>query len=145
MIITNSAGNEGNSPWKYLSVPADGDSILAVGAVNVLGEPAGFSSYGPAADGRVKPDIASVGWNTFFVTTQGTISQGNGTSFSNPNVAGLITCLWQAFPEFSNMEIIDAAVWGGNGNQLNAGNGGDPLNHNGTALAPPESIRPGRG
>ncbi|MDF2756965.1 MAG: uncharacterized protein K0S94_2560, partial [Nitrospira sp.] len=35
------------------------------------------------------------------------------------------------------MEIIDSAVWGGNGNQLNAGNAGDPLNHNGTALAPP--------
>jgi hypothetical protein len=28
------------------------------------------------------------------------------------------------------MEIIDAATWGGNGNPLNAGNGGDPLNHN---------------
>jgi len=31
------------------------------------------------------------------------------------------------------MEIIDSATWGGNGNQLNAGNGGDPLNHNGTS------------
>jgi hypothetical protein len=27
------------------------------------------------------------------------------------------------------MEIIDAATWGGNGNPLNAGNLGDPLNH----------------
>lgn len=108
IIVTNSAGNEGASPWKYLSAPADGDSVLAVGAVNAAGQVAGFSGYGPSADGRVKPDIASVGWNTFFVTTLGTISQGNGTSFSNPNVAGLITCLWQAFPEFSNMEIIDA-------------------------------------
>jgi len=31
------------------------------------------------------------------------------------------------------MEIIDAATWGGNGSQVNAGNGGDPLNHNGTS------------
>ncbi|HXF93949.1 MAG TPA: alginate export family protein [Nitrospiraceae bacterium] len=28
------------------------------------------------------------------------------------------------------MEIIDAATWGGNGDPKNAGNGGDPLNHN---------------
>jgi hypothetical protein len=28
------------------------------------------------------------------------------------------------------MEIIDSATWGGNGVQTNAGNGGDPLNHN---------------
>ncbi len=28
------------------------------------------------------------------------------------------------------MEIIDSAVWGGNGNPNNAGNAGDPLNHN---------------
>jgi Alginate export len=35
------------------------------------------------------------------------------------------------------MEIIDSAVWGGNGNPANAGNGGDPLNHNGSAQTPP--------
>lgn len=33
------------------------------------------------------------------------------------------------------MEIIDSATWGGNGNALNAGNGGDPLNHNCSATA----------
>ena len=34
------------------------------------------------------------------------------------------------------MEIIDSATWGANGNAANAGNGGDPLNHNGgTATA----------
>lgn len=108
MIVTNSAGNSGNDTWKYISAPADGDSVLAVGAVNVNGQPAAFSSYGPSADGRVKPDVASVGWNTFIINTSGNVAQGNGTSFSNPNLAGLITCLWQAFPEMTNMEIINA-------------------------------------
>jgi serine protease AprX len=108
MIVTNSAGNSGSSAWKYLIAPADGDSVFAIGAVNVNGQVASFSSYGPSADGRIKPDIASVGWNTVVTNTSGNAVQGSGTSFSNPNIAGLITCLWQAFPEFNNMEILNA-------------------------------------
>jgi len=108
MIVMNSAGNSGNSAWKYIIAPADALDVLAVGAVNSLKQIAPFSSYGPSSDNRVKPDIASVGWNTFLISTNGTVAQGNGTSFSNPNIAGLVACLWQAFPEFSNKEIIDA-------------------------------------
>ena len=108
MIVCNSAGNSGGDRWRYIIAPADGDSVLAVGAVDVNGTPAGFSSYGPASDGRIKPDVASVGRSTYIIVTNGTVAQGDGTSFSNPNIAGLIACLWQAFPEFNNMEILDA-------------------------------------
>ncbi|MEY4867109.1 MAG: hypothetical protein RIT36_8, partial [Bacteroidota bacterium] len=108
MIVMNSAGNSGSSAWKYLIAPSDGIDVLAVGAVNSLKQIAPFSSYGPSSDNRVKPDIASVGWNTFLISTNGTVAQGNGTSFSNPNIAGLVACLWQAFPECSNKEIIAA-------------------------------------
>jgi hypothetical protein len=108
IIVTNSAGNSGGSAWKYLIAPADGDSVLAVGAVNNSKQVAPFSSFGPSADGRIKPDVASVGWGTVVTTTAGNPAGANGTSFSNPNLAGLITCLWQAFPEFNNMEILDA-------------------------------------
>jgi len=107
MIVMNSAGNSGNSAWKYLLAPSDAVDVLAVGAVNNLKQVAPFSSFGPSSDNRVKPDIASVGWNTFLISTNGTVAQANGTSFSNPNIAGLIACLWQAFPEFSNKEIIE--------------------------------------
>jgi serine protease AprX len=106
MIVMNSAGNSGSSAWKYLIAPADGVDVLAVGAVNSLKQIAPFSSFGPSSDNRVKPDIASVGWNTFLISTNGTVAQANGTSFSNPNIAGLVACLWQAFPECSNKEII---------------------------------------
>jgi serine protease AprX len=105
--VMNSAGNEGNKPWKYVIAPADAENVLAVGAVNTLRQVASFSSHGPSFDNRVKPDIASVGWNTFLISTTGNVAQGSGTSFSNPNIAGLIACLWQAFPEFNNKEIID--------------------------------------
>jgi hypothetical protein len=108
MIVTNSVGNYGGNAWKYLVAPSDGDSVLAVGATNASGQIASFSSYGPSADGRVKPDVVSVGWNTFIINTSGNVAQGNGTSFSNPNIAGLITCLWQAFPDFNNIEILNA-------------------------------------
>jgi hypothetical protein len=65
-----------------------------------------FSSYGPSADGRVKPDITSVGWDTWHVTEYGDIMQGNGTSFSGPVIAGLSACLWQALPHLSSTELM---------------------------------------
>lgn len=108
ILVVNSAGNEGTSSWHYISAPADGDSVLAVGAVNAAGAVAAFSSYGPSADGRVKPDVASVGQSTVVQYPAGNIGTANGTSFSAPNLAGLATCLWQGFREFNNMQIIGA-------------------------------------
>ena len=61
MIVVVAAGNAGTSAWHYITTPADADSIVAVGAVNTSGVIAGFSSYGPSSDGRVKPEVASVG------------------------------------------------------------------------------------
>ncbi|HEV8082508.1 MAG TPA: S8 family serine peptidase [Chitinophagaceae bacterium] len=110
MIVVVAAGNEGTNSWHYIISPADADSVVTVGAVNSSGVPANFSSYGPSSDGQVKPTAASVGVATALSSTGGTIGAGNGTSFATPNLAGLITCLWQAFPEYSNMEIIQAVM-----------------------------------
>jgi serine protease AprX len=106
IIVLNSAGNEGNNSWKFIITPADADSIIAVGAVNSAGQVANFSSYGPSSDGQVKPDVVSVGVATVVQGTSNNIATSNGTSFSCPNMAGLVTCLWQGFPEFNNMKII---------------------------------------
>ena len=106
MIVMNSAGNAGGSWWRYIGFPADADSVCSVGATNVLGQIAGFSSIG--YPGKIKPNIVSVGAATVIATTNNVPGTGNGTSFSNPNVAGLIACLWQAFPQFNNMKILDA-------------------------------------
>ncbi len=110
LIVVVAAGNEGTKAWHFIITPADADSVLAVGAVDASGTPAGFSSYGPSSDGQVKPGVASVGVATALSSTSGQIATGNGTSFATPNMAGLITCLWQAFPEFSNMQIIQAVI-----------------------------------
>jgi subtilisin family serine protease len=106
MIVTNSAGNEGSKTWKYLVFPADADSICAVGAVNNDSVIASFSSYG--YPGKIKPNVVSVGAGTVIMGTNNVPVTGNGTSFSNPNINGLIACLWQAFPEFNNMTILNA-------------------------------------
>lgn len=105
IIVTNSAGNEGNNSWKYLIFPADADSVCSVAATDVSGNIASFSSYG--YPGKIKPNIASVGSGTTIYSSSG-VSAGSGTSFSNPNINGLIACLWQAFPEFNNMQILNA-------------------------------------
>jgi subtilisin family serine protease len=105
IIVTNSAGNEGGSSWNYIIFPADDDSVCAVAATNVNGNIAYFSSYG--YPGKVKPNIASVGSGTILYAPYG-LTSGSGTSFSNPNINGLIACLWQAFREFNNMTILEA-------------------------------------
>lgn len=108
MLIIVALGNEGNNSWHFLSTPSDADSVLAVGAVDTTGIIGSFSSYGPSADGRVKPDVSATG--VFAVvanTSNGLPVFGFGTSFACPNMAGITTCLWQAFPEVSNMNIIE--------------------------------------
>ncbi len=82
-------------------------NVVAVAAVNILGAggytgPASvvmsdFSSYGPADDGRVKPDISAAGVQIYSSysgtdTSYGTI---DGTSMASPAVAGSLYLLQQ--------------------------------------------------
>jgi hypothetical protein len=121
ILVFAAVGNDGTNSWHYLSTPSDGDSTLAVGAVNSSGVVGSFSSYGPSSDGRVKPDVASVGVNAVLQLPNNTIGTGNGTSFATPNMAGLGTCLWQGFPEFNNMKIR-SALWQAGDSANNPGN-----------------------
>ncbi|MCX6291884.1 MAG: S8 family serine peptidase [Bacteroidetes bacterium] len=108
MMVMASAGNDGGNFWQYIGTPADGDSVMAVGAVNTFGNYATFSSTGPSSDGDVKPNVAAVGQGTTISIYNGAIGNGNGTSFSCPVLAGSAACLWQAFPNKTNREIFDA-------------------------------------
>lgn len=107
MILVNSAGNEGTDPWHYMNAPADAPSVLSIGAVNATGVIANFSSYGPTADNRVKPDVCAQGQSVYVINSLGNIATSNGTSFSGPVMAGMVTCLWQAFPSKTNAEITE--------------------------------------
>ncbi len=113
LLLFSAMGNDGNNSWKYLSTPADIDSTIAVGAVTSAGIVGGFSSYGPAFDGRVKPEASAPGVNVYVQSAGGSIVTGNGTSYACPKMAGLGTCLWQAFPEFNNYTVRDAIIKSG--------------------------------
>ena len=108
IIVVVSAGNEGNQPWKQISAPADADSVLTAGAIDINGFPAAFSSRGPTYDRRIKPDVVAVGNGTVVQLVNNAFARLNGTSFSAPIITGLTACLWQACPDKSNMEIIRA-------------------------------------
>ena len=106
VVVCVSAGNEGTNPWYHIGHPADAFDILAVGAANVMGHIAGFSSRGPSYDGRVKPDITSVGVNTTCIWPDDRLGEADGTSLACPVAAGLCACLWQALPEKTASEIM---------------------------------------
>ena len=110
ILVVNSAGNSGDDPWRYITAPSDADDILCVGAVNTDEEHAWFSSYGPSADGQVKPTVSAMGQAAAFAALDSSIATGNGTSFSSPVIAGLSACLLQAFPNVSQQTIRDAIV-----------------------------------
>ena len=110
MIVVVSAGNEGATSNPHIGVPADALSVLAVGAVNSTKNVTSFSSIGPSFDGRIKPDIMAQGQSVVLSDPSGNIGTANGTSFSSPITAGMVACLWQAFPDKTNKEIKDLII-----------------------------------
>ena len=111
MLVIVAAGNEGNKAWHYISAPADADNILTVGAVNIHDSIAAFSSWGPTADGRVKPEVCATGSQTALINPMNnSVIYGNGTSFACPIIAGMAACLWSAMPHATNMEIRERII-----------------------------------
>ena len=108
IIHVNSAGNEGMGTWKKINFPADASDILAVGAVNAKKVNATFSSLGPSQDGRVKPDIMSLGSPASVITGRGSVSNDMGTSFAAPIITGMVACLWQSAPGKTALQVMDA-------------------------------------
>jgi hypothetical protein len=108
ILVVNSAGNERSKPWKQIMFPADGDSVLAVGAVDGNRIIAGFSSAGPSFYRRIKPDVSALGVYVPVQSSVATTERASGTSFSCPLIAGMSACLMQAVPQALNYEIIKA-------------------------------------
>ncbi len=107
MLVISSAGNLGRNNWKIITSPADSKSVFSIGAVGVNGNKAGFSSVGPTADNRIKPDVVALGVQANIIREDGTIGVSNGTSFSSPIIAGAMASLMQALPLKTPEQIMD--------------------------------------
>ncbi|MDP2365232.1 MAG: S8 family serine peptidase, partial [Ignavibacteria bacterium] len=101
------AGNEGNNSWGYIIAPADAFNIISVGAVNDLGNVAGFSSHGPTYDGRIKPEVVAQGVNVYGAAagTNNSYQFSNGTSAAAPIASGIAALLLSAHPHLKNTQI----------------------------------------
>ena len=105
MLVVVSAGNEGNKPWQKSTPPGDAKNVLTVGSVGTDSLISSFSSHGITADGRIKPDLVSVGSLTFTIGQEGLIGFTSGTSLSSPFLAGLAASLWSINPDLHRSEL----------------------------------------
>ncbi len=109
MVVATAAGNAGAGG---LIAPADAFNVLTCGAVNSDGEIAGFSSWGPTADGRIKPDICARGVATRCadITSPESYREANGTSLSTPLVGGAAAVILSARPSWTPLQVREALM-----------------------------------
>jgi subtilisin family serine protease len=106
ILVVNAAGNEGDAHWTIIGAPADADSVLAVGGINPwTGMHTKFSSYGPTADGRLKPNVSALAW-VIAANKKNTLKEVQGTSFASPLTAGFAACVLQEFPRIKVMDLF---------------------------------------
>ena len=106
LVCLTAAGNEGNDadPATHrIIAPADAFSVISCGAADINGATAWFSSDGPTADGRLKPEVMACGISVASVHSTNTTGYQavSGTSLSTPLIAGATTLLLQARPELT--------------------------------------------
>ncbi|MBU1319491.1 MAG: S8 family serine peptidase [candidate division Zixibacteria bacterium] len=110
VTVVVSAGNERLHLWGHVSAPADGDSVIAVGAVDPNGLLTSFSSPGPTADGRIKPDICAQGTSVWAAGHWGGFYNFSGTSAAAPLAAGAIALLLELHPDWGPIDVRNA-IW----------------------------------
>ncbi len=113
ILVVTAAGNDRQDiEWPHILAPADADSILAVGAVTSFGLITDFSSPGPTADGRIKPDICAQGFDVFAASAADCVSYNYlaGTSLATPIVAGVAALIMEAHPDWTAQMVRTAIL-----------------------------------
>ena len=112
VVTISSAGNEGNSSWRYITAPADGINTLAIGAVNNANELASFSSRGPSYDGRIKPEVVTQGVGVYCAAAGNFTGYltASGTSVAAPIASGVAALLLSAYPHLKNTQVRNILI-----------------------------------
>ncbi len=113
ILVVNSVGNYGSAGSSSLVAPADAAGILAVGSVTSSSTVSSFSSRGPSADGRIKPELVAFGQNPVLIRGSGQVSVAAGTSFSAPQITALAAGLWEAKPTWTKDELLTNLIQSG--------------------------------
>ena len=110
--VFNSAGNEGSLSWHYITAPADGFNVIAVGGLNPDGSLWNGSSRGPTYDGRIKPDVVAQGGSVYNVSpaTTDRYETATGTSLSCPLAAGSGAIILSVNPNLTPLELRDLMI-----------------------------------
>lgn len=114
ILVVVSAGNEGNTSWKYVDPPADVEGVLSVGSITSTGAVSNFSSIGPTADDRIKPEVVALGSLVSIIQGNGTTGTSSGTSVATPLITSLAAGLLQAYPQLTATELQQLIIDSGN-------------------------------
>lgn len=108
VLVVAPVGNAGPG-LQSLEAPADGDSVLAAGAVDPTGSRASFSALGPTGDGRPKPDLMAPGEDV--PATNPSSAEPipvSGTEFAGALLAAAAALFVEAYPDRGPMEVLEA-------------------------------------
>ncbi|MCD6163555.1 MAG: S8 family serine peptidase [candidate division Zixibacteria bacterium] len=112
IAVATAQGNDGYFGDGSLIAPADGDSVIAVGAVDNQDWLASFSGLGPTYDDRIKPEVCALGVSTVCADPYdySGYTWAGGTSLSTPLVGGAAAVLLSAHPNWTPMMVREALM-----------------------------------
>jgi serine protease AprX len=110
IVVVTASGNERATPWHFLIAPSDADTVIAAGAVDSFNVVTSFSSPGPTADGRIKPDVSAMGRSVLVpnYTTDDGYGRVSGTSFATPLTAAMAALVLEAHPTWDPFAVREA-------------------------------------
>ena len=108
ILVCNSAGNEGDDiHWMTIITPADAENVICVGGIDADLKDyrhISFSSFGPTADKRRKPNVVAFG-EAEVANPIGGYTIASGTSFASPLTAGFCACAWQTKRDLTALQM----------------------------------------